>query len=72
MKRTLEEIAILKRRQNDTQFYCCKPKPNGAYRKNKPLGCSRPQCYICHSDKFPKRILTVKEKRAKQQLKEGE
>jgi len=33
----------------------------GRFRKRKALDCGNPQCYICHSDKYPKRNLTRQE-----------
>jgi hypothetical protein len=39
--------------------------PIGRYRKALRCGgCGRSRCQVCHSDKFPKRILTRKEQQA--------
>ncbi len=35
--------------------------PVGKFRKKKSFDCGNARCYICHSDKYPKRDLTRKE-----------
>ncbi len=46
----------------------------GRFRKRDAWDCGNPQCYMCHSDKFPKRSLTEQEIKSnlsfKEQLKE--
>lgn len=42
----------------------------GRFRKRKPYDCGNTQCYMCHSDKFPKRELTHQEFFSKLSLKE--
>jgi len=37
-------------------------KSKGYFRKKKSFDCGNSQCYICHSDKYPKRELTQREK----------
>jgi hypothetical protein len=36
----------------------------GRFRKKDAWDCGNPRCWICHSDKFPKRELTIKEVKA--------
>lgn len=33
----------------------------GRYRKRDAYDCGKPGCFVCHSDKFPKRSLTEQE-----------
>lgn len=42
----------------------------GRFRKTKAFDCGNPRCYICHSDKFPKRDITYQEWCADLALKE--
>ena len=42
----------------------------GRFRKMDAWDCGNPQCGICHSDKFPKRQLTIKEEKANRSFKE--
>jgi hypothetical protein len=42
----------------------------GRFRKMDGEDCGRPQCKVCHGDKFPKRQLTRHEKKSLLSLKE--
>jgi hypothetical protein len=42
----------------------------GRFRKKDAWDCGNVRCYLCHSDKFPKRQLTNKEVRSNISLKE--
>lgn len=49
---------------------CSRDIQVGRYRKRKAFDCGNPQCYICHSDKFPKRDDTHQEVTNKLTFKE--
>ena len=42
----------------------------GRFRKTDAWDCGNPKCGICHSDKFPKRQLTMKEEKSNLSFKE--
>jgi hypothetical protein len=66
MKRWHEESAKAKKQckaykdnfREAPGFECVWVDQVGRYRKTKGLDCGNPRCFICHSDKFPKRSLT--------------
>ncbi len=43
----------------------------GRFRKKDAWDCGNTQCYLCHSDKFPKREKTYQEWASELKLKEG-
>lgn len=43
----------------------------GRFRKMDAWDCGNPQCYMCHSDKYPKREITYQEWCAEKKLEEG-
>ena len=43
----------------------------GRFRKKDAWDCGNPRCFICHSDKFPKRDLTEQEVKSKIKFKES-
>jgi len=43
----------------------------GRFRKRDAWDCGNPRCYVCHSDKFPKRDVTYQEWSANLKLREG-
>lgn len=43
----------------------------GRFRKKDAWDCGNPQCFICHSDKFPKRQKTNKELTSEKDFKES-
>lgn len=73
MKRrhTPEEIALLKRWEKDwkafTDRFSGSNRPIS--RKKHPLACGCTHCFVCHSDKYPKRQLTKQEMFANEDLK---
>ena len=46
-------------------------KQIGRFRKKKTLDCGQRRCFVCHSDKFPKRERTYQERCSELKLKEG-
>jgi hypothetical protein len=79
MKRYHEEKHIIESRVKTYKRLagCFGPDDNkfvpdvGRFRKTwRCSGCRQSRCYVCHSDKFPKRIPTRKEQQAKDDLKE--
>lgn len=44
--------------------------PLGKFRKSNPCDCGNTRCQLCHSDKYPKREKTEKEKISDLDLKE--
>jgi len=50
---------------------CICDQQKGRFRKIKNLDCGVPQCWLCHSDKFPVREKTRKELIADLKLEEG-
>lgn len=53
------------------QVECVCDEQKGRFRKIDAWDCGNTQCYICHSDKFPKRDLTYREWESILRLKEG-
>lgn len=43
----------------------------GKFRKKKNFDCGKPQCKVCHSDKFPKRERTKQEILSEIKMKEN-
>jgi len=81
MKRYHEEKHIIaKRVQQYKQLAgCLGPDDNryvpavGRFRKTmRCSGCRQSHCYVCHSDKFPKRKLTRQEQQANKDLSNPE
>jgi hypothetical protein len=79
MKRYHEEKHIIESRVKTYKRLagCFGPDDNkfvpdvGRFRKTwRCSGCRQSRCYVCHSEKFPKRIPTRKEQQAKDDLKE--
>lgn len=50
---------------------CVCDQQKGRFRKTDAWDCGNPQCYICHSDKYPVREKTRQEMNADLKLKEG-
>lgn len=69
MKRWHEEIHLMLRRAKSYMF---KKLECGHCRKSKPLDCGNPKCTTCHSEKYPKRELTIQEQKSIIRHKEGE
>jgi hypothetical protein len=53
------------------QFDCICDQQKGRFRKKDAWDCGHTQCYLCHSDKFPKRETTLQEDRSELKLREG-
>ena len=50
---------------------CSCDQQKGRFRKMRAFDCGNPHCYMCHSDKYPKRDDTRQEKVSQLRLKEG-
>ena len=61
--RSEKQIAIKRRREHlslvhgwpENAVDCVCDRQLGRFRKHKALGCGRPRCYLCHSDKLLRR-----------------
>src|SRR5690606_24663361 len=49
---------------------CVCDEQKGRFRKKDAWDCGNTRCYICHSDKYPKRDLTKQERLADMKMKE--
>jgi len=68
---TLREWKKYLRFHDRYNFVDCKyNKQKGRFRKKDAGDCGNPRCYICHSDKFPKRDKTSQEIKFKMKMKE--
>lgn len=50
---------------------CSCDTQKGRFRKRKAFDCGNTECYICHSDKYPKRDITYQEWISDLKFKEG-
>lgn len=77
MKRWHEEAAYMYRQWK--RRYCMfndtiaieDRRSRGYFRKRKSFDCGKSRCYICHSDKLPKREITRQELFSDWKLKES-
>ncbi len=53
------------------QVDCVRDQQKGRFRKRDAWDCCHARCYTCHSDKFPKRVATLDERRSELKMKEG-
>ena len=68
MKRYHEEKHIIDRRRDEArQLYGHEYGTHGRYRKSHN-GCNKTSCRLCHPEKHPKRIPTLKEIQTKKDL----
>lgn len=66
MRRYHSELALIQRRAREwwqwTYGSSLDAKPDGRFRKRKPLDCGKSKCACCHGDsKYPKRKPTRQE-----------
>lgn len=77
MKRSQKEISITKRnwlnhKKMHGEFSVrCACHKQGYFRKRDAYDCGITRCFICHSDKYPKREDTRQEWVSDQKFKEG-
>ncbi len=77
MKRFHQEKNLMRRRYKENllrrpnSFIDNKEGEIGRYRKSSPHDCGNPACQLCHGEKFPRRELTLPERRAELKLKES-
>jgi len=50
---------------------CACDEQKGRFRKQKAFDCGHAKCYMCHSDKYPKRYVTYQEWASQLKLEEG-
>ena len=57
MRRNAVEITLAKKRARLCKSVLGHTSTDSAnyFRKNKPIGCGRPQCRVCHSEKIDQR-----------------
>jgi hypothetical protein len=70
-RHTPQEIALLKRWEKEWEAFAGKYSKGTRpiSRKKHPLACGCTQCFMCHSDKYPKRELTKREMIANEDVK---
>lgn len=75
MRRWHQEYRLARREQKQYRDWLSKWGPShvdntevGRFRKNKAFDCGQTGCFGCHSDKYPKRILTARELEAELHL----